>query len=109
MAATSASLAPARRRWRSAIARHPVAAMLILMFVIGWALLIPPALAGIPLEPFPLLAAVLFAQLLPAVLVTAAVGGRRSAAGPRYASSSAACSAGECACAGISSRCSRSP
>jgi CAAX protease family protein len=75
MAATSSPLA-SPGGLRSAVARHPVAAMLIMMFVIGWAILMPPALAGIPLEPFPLLGAVLFAQLLPAVLVTAAVGGR---------------------------------
>ncbi len=60
---------------RHAVARHPVATMLIVMFPVSYALLIPPALAGLPLEPF-LLGVVLFAQLLPAVLVTAAVGGR---------------------------------
>jgi uncharacterized protein len=60
---------------RQVIARHPVTTTLLLMFTVSWALLIPPALAGMPLEPF-LLAAVLFGQLLPAVLVTAAVGGR---------------------------------
>jgi uncharacterized protein len=60
---------------RSVVARHPVAAMLIMMFLISWAILLPPALAGLPVEVF-VLAAVLLGQLLPAVLVTAAVGGR---------------------------------
>jgi membrane protease YdiL (CAAX protease family) len=50
--------------------------MLIIMFAVSWAVLIPPALAGIDLVPVFLLTAVLFGQLLPAVLVTAAVGGR---------------------------------
>jgi hypothetical protein len=49
--------------------------MLIALFGIGYAVLIPAALAGLPLEPF-LLVVVLFGQLLPAVLVTAAEGGR---------------------------------
>ena len=76
MTATSPPLVPHAGGLRALVARHPAAAMLIMMFVIAWALLIPPALAGIPLEPFPLLGAVLLGQLLPAVLVTAAVGGR---------------------------------
>jgi membrane protease YdiL (CAAX protease family) len=57
------------------VARHPVATMLLLMFGVGYGLLIPPALTGMPLEPF-LLGAVLFGQLLPAVAVTGAAGGR---------------------------------
>jgi membrane protease YdiL (CAAX protease family) len=60
---------------RQVVARHPVAFMLLAMFGVSFALLIPPALAGLALEPF-LLGAVLFGQLLPAVLVTGAVGGR---------------------------------
>jgi uncharacterized protein len=60
---------------RRFVARHPVTVMLLAMFGVSYALLIPPALAGIALEPF-LLGAVLFGQLLPAVLVTGAVGGR---------------------------------
>jgi uncharacterized protein len=76
MTATSSPFIPATSGPRSVVARHPVAAMLILMFVIGWAILIPPAIAGLDLVPVFLLAAVLFAQLLPALLVTAAVGGR---------------------------------
>ena len=75
MAATSPPLAPATGGLRSLVARHPVATMLIWMFVVAWALLIPPALAGVALEPF-LLGVVLFGQLLPAVVVSAAIGGR---------------------------------
>lgn len=75
MAATSPPLAPATGGLRSRVARHPVATMLIWMFVVAWALLIPPALAGVALEPF-LLGVVLFGQLLPAVVVSAAIGGR---------------------------------
>jgi membrane protease YdiL (CAAX protease family) len=74
MSATSPALAAGPRLSR-AVRRRPVAATLIAMFTVSYALLIPPALAGLPLEPF-LLAVVLFGQLLPAVLVTAAVGGR---------------------------------
>ena len=59
---------------RQLIARHPVTAMLVLMFVVAWAFLIPAALAGVPLIPFPLLGAVFLGQLLPAVLVTWSVG-----------------------------------
>jgi len=61
--------------FRQVIARHPVTAMLLLMFVIGWAFLIPAALAGVPLIPFPMLGAIFLAQLGPAVLVTWAGGG----------------------------------
>ena len=60
---------------RQAVAGHPVTAMLLMMFTVAFALLIPAALSGLPIEPF-LLAVVLLAQLLPAVLVTGAVGGR---------------------------------
>jgi membrane protease YdiL (CAAX protease family) len=76
MTATNSPLVPATGGLRSVVARHPVAVMLIMMFVIDWALLMPPAIAGLDLVPFFLLAAVLFGQLLPAVLVTAAIGGR---------------------------------
>jgi membrane protease YdiL (CAAX protease family) len=75
MTTSTPPLAPASGTIRSVVARHPVAGMLIMMFVISWAILMPPAVAGLPLEPF-LLFAVLLGQLLPAVLVTAAVGGR---------------------------------
>ena len=60
---------------RRLIARHPVTVMLVLMFVIAWAFLIPAAMAGIPLIPFPLLGAIFLAQLGSAVLVTWADGG----------------------------------
>src|SRR3982750_954238 len=76
MTATSPPFVPAGRGLRGVVARHPVPAMLVMMFAVSWAVLIPPALAGIDLVPVFLLATVLFAQLLPAVLVTAAVGGR---------------------------------
>jgi membrane protease YdiL (CAAX protease family) len=76
MTATSSPSVPATGGVRSVVARHPVASTLVMMFVIGWAILLPPAIAGLELVPFFLLPAVLFAQLLPAVLVTAAVGGR---------------------------------
>ena len=49
--------------------------MLLLMFGIAWAFLIPAALAGIDLIPFPLLGAIFLGQLGPAVLVTWADGG----------------------------------
>jgi uncharacterized protein len=75
MTATSSDLAPNAGGIRSVVARHPVAATLIGMFTISYAFLIPPALAGLPLEPF-LLGVIFLGQLLPAVLVTAAVGGR---------------------------------
>lgn len=60
---------------RGFVARHPVAVMVTSMLGIANALLVPVARAGLPIEPF-LLVAVVFAQLLPAVLVTAAVDGR---------------------------------
>src|SRR5262245_61453612 len=60
---------------RQLIARHPVAAILILMFVIGWGFLIPAALLGIPLIPFPMLGAIFLGQFGPAVLVTWAAAG----------------------------------
>jgi membrane protease YdiL (CAAX protease family) len=76
MTATSSPFVPATGGLRSVVARHPVGATLILMFLISWAVLVPPAIAGLDLVPFFMLAAVLLGQLLPAVLVTAAVGGR---------------------------------
>jgi membrane protease YdiL (CAAX protease family) len=60
------------RRW---IAAHPVGTQLLFLFGISWSILIPAALAGLPLEPF-LLLVVPFGQLLPAVLVAWAQGGR---------------------------------
>jgi membrane protease YdiL (CAAX protease family) len=60
---------------RAFVARHPVGTMVTAMLGIDFAVLIPPARAGLPVEPF-LLVVVLFAQLLPAVLVAAAVDGR---------------------------------
>lgn len=74
MTTTSAPV-PTQDGLRAIVARHPVAAMLVMMFTVSYGLLIPPALAGLPIEPF-LLGAVLLGQLLPAVLVTAAAGGR---------------------------------
>ena len=60
---------------RAFVARYPVSSMIVTMVTVAFALLIPPALAGLALEPF-LLATVVFAQLVPAVLVTAAADGR---------------------------------
>jgi membrane protease YdiL (CAAX protease family) len=60
---------------RTLVARHPVPSMIIVMLAVAFALLTPPTLAGWAPEPF-LLATVVFAQLVPAVLVTAAVDGR---------------------------------
>lgn len=60
---------------RTLVARHPVPSMIITMLAVAFALLTPPALAGWSPEPF-LLATVVFAQLVPAVLVTAAADGR---------------------------------
>jgi membrane protease YdiL (CAAX protease family) len=60
---------------RRMVAAHPVTSMLLAMFAVAYGLLIPAALSGLPVEPF-LLGAVLLGQLLPSVLVTAAVGGR---------------------------------
>jgi hypothetical protein len=54
---------------------HPAAAVLVPMFAVSYGLLIPAVLSGVAPEPF-LVAAVLLGQLLPAVLVTAAAGGR---------------------------------
>jgi membrane protease YdiL (CAAX protease family) len=62
------------RQW---VAHHPAVTMVVWMFTVGYGLLIPAALAGLPLEPF-LIAEVLIGQLLPAVVVSAAVGGRRA-------------------------------
>ena len=55
MTATSPPLVPATGGLRAVVARQPVPAMLIMMFVIGWAVLLPPALAGIEycLQGFP--------------------------------------------------------
>ena len=75
MTPTDPALAPEARGLRSLVARHPVATVLIAMFTVSYALLIPPALADLPLEPF-LLGVIFLGQLLPAVLVTGAVGGR---------------------------------
>jgi membrane protease YdiL (CAAX protease family) len=78
MAATSVTPSPSPNAVRRVIAGHPVTATLLLMFGVSWGVLIPSALAGVPLEGPPLIAVVLFGQLLPAVLVTAAVGGRKA-------------------------------
>ena len=79
MTATSQAIDTNARGIRPVVARHPVAAMLIAMFTISYALLIPPALAGLPLEPF-LLGVIFLGQLLPAGLVTAASNGPRRSA-----------------------------
>ena len=50
--------------------------MLLLMFAIAWAFLIPAALAGVPLIPFPMLGAIFIGQLGSAFLVTWAADGR---------------------------------
>ena len=55
-------------------ARRTVPSMIIMMLAVAFALLTPPTLAGWAPEPF-LLATVVFAQLVPAVLVTAAADG----------------------------------
>jgi uncharacterized protein len=62
---------------RRVVAGHPVAAMLTAMFAVTYGILIPSALAGVQLEGPPLIAVVLFGQLVPAVLVSAACDGRR--------------------------------
>jgi membrane protease YdiL (CAAX protease family) len=72
---TGHAVDPRAQRIRRVIADHPVAIMLAAMFAVGYTVLIPAALADLPLEPF-LLVAILFGQLLPAVLITAAEGGR---------------------------------
>ena len=64
-----------RGRVRQVIGDHPVAAMLTMMFTANFALLVPAAIAGLPLEPF-LLGVTLIGYVLPAILVTAASGGR---------------------------------
>ena len=60
---------------RTLVARHPVPSMIVIMLGVAFALLTPPTLAGWAPEPF-LLATVVFAQLVPALLVTAAADGR---------------------------------
>jgi membrane protease YdiL (CAAX protease family) len=60
---------------RTLVARHPVPSMIVVMLTVAFALLTPPTLAGWAPEPF-LLATVVFAQLVPAVAVTAAADGR---------------------------------
>jgi CAAX protease family protein len=75
MSTTNAMPVRSPRSFRQLIASHPVAAMLLLMFVLGWAFLIPAVLAGVPLIPFPLLGAVLLAQLGSSLLVTWAADG----------------------------------
>lgn len=64
-----------RTRARTVVAAHPVASAIGIMMAIGWSLMIPAALAGLPLEPFVLVTA-LVGQLGGAVLVTAAADGR---------------------------------
>lgn len=72
----SAQPAPERpSRARHLAATRPVAAYLVVTFVLGWGLLLPLVLTGTPVEPG-LLVLVLLGQLLPAVLVSAAEGGR---------------------------------
>jgi CAAX protease family protein len=75
MSTTNAEPIRSPRSFQQLIASHPVAAMLLLMFVIGWAFLIPAVLAGVPLIPFPLLGAVLLGQLGASLLVTWAADG----------------------------------
>jgi uncharacterized protein len=60
---------------RTLVARHPVPSLTVIMLGVAFALLTPPTLAGWAPEPF-LLATVVLAQLVPAVLVTAAADGR---------------------------------
>lgn len=60
---------------RRTAAAHPLPTFLVAMFVITWAILFPLTLNGLPPDPG-LIAVVLFAQLGPACLVTAAEGGR---------------------------------
>jgi membrane protease YdiL (CAAX protease family) len=64
-----------RPRLRARIAAHPVASAVLIMFGIGYPLMIPAALLGLPIEPF-LLVTVLVGQLGGALVVTAATGGR---------------------------------
>ena len=72
------------------VARHPVPTMVTAMLAVAFALLVPPALAGWALEPF-LLATVVLAQLVPSVLVTAAVDGRAGVRDLFRRSSAGAC------------------
>ena len=73
---TSAQPVPERpSRARHLAATHPVAAYLAVTFVVGWGLLLPLVLTGNPVEPG-LIVLVLVGQLLPAVLISAAEGGR---------------------------------
>jgi membrane protease YdiL (CAAX protease family) len=67
--------APSGSALRRAVASHPVTTQLIAMAVAVFGVLVPVVLAGLPIEPF-LLGCVLLLQLLPAVLISAAVGGR---------------------------------
>jgi membrane protease YdiL (CAAX protease family) len=60
---------------RRTVADHPVASYLVTSFAVTWAILFPITLSGRPAE-LGLPAVVLLAQLLPAVLITAAEGGR---------------------------------
>lgn len=67
--------APTASPLRSFVAGHPVTSYLAASFVVGWALLFPLLAAGLPaVVGLPALA--LLAQLLPAVLLTAAADGR---------------------------------
>lgn len=75
MTAVSAQSVQPSGSFRRLIGGHPVTAMLLLMFIIGWAFLIPAAIAGVPLIPIPMLGAIFLAQLGPAVLVIWASGG----------------------------------
>jgi membrane protease YdiL (CAAX protease family) len=75
---TTSPAPTARSSWaglRPRIAAHPVATQLIALFGIAWPVLIPVVLTGLPVEPF-LLVVVVFGQLLPAVVIAAAQGGR---------------------------------
>jgi membrane protease YdiL (CAAX protease family) len=68
---------PGRLRLRERMAAHPVRWAVLIMFGIGYPLMVPAALLGLPVEPF-LLVTVIFGQLGGAVAVTAATGGRRA-------------------------------
>jgi hypothetical protein len=60
---------------RPRIAAHSVATQLVFNYGVGWPVLIPVVLAGLPIEPF-LLIVIVFGQLLPPVLIAAAQGGQ---------------------------------
>jgi uncharacterized protein len=60
---------------RRLVAARPVTTQLVAMGIAVFGVLVPVVLAGLPIEPF-LLGCVLLLQLLPAVLISAAVGGR---------------------------------